>query len=104
MEEDPLETLEKDIMALCMSTAHKIIINIEEVYSIKIDPEKVITPDLLDFEKKTKQPVSVDDTKINHLNCRGKTGSGKQCTRKYKNADSLLCGSHMNKCPYGLFK
>lgn len=109
---DPLVVLENDIKdyysllidKFCIELNSKLSINIYEMADIDIIKKDVLKLSTSPINS-AESHISSSDTniKLNQSNCCAKTGSGSQCTRKYKNPDTKLCGSHMNRCPYGMF-
>lgn len=105
--------LKEDIYQLFMFNIETIIVNIEDKYSIKIDRSEVVPSELLPSTTCTSLSesdptinsttiITAKQININILNCRAKTLSGEQCSRKIKNS-TLYCGSHINKRPHGSF-
>jgi len=82
-------TLEKMVKVVSDKYGHDRaeIFNLLESYQQKID----------ELENDTKS-----ETVVNQLKCMGKTRFGTQCSRA-RQADSVFCGSHSIKIPYGRF-
>ena len=52
------------------------------------------------LDEKTQAIQQTNSSEINEDKCLGKTKYNTQCSRS-RQSDSLFCGSHLNKLPYG---